>query len=260
MRQIPEYELYRYREKKSKYCICIPVINEGNRIRSQLQRMKDLDINRISDILICDGGSDDGSLQEDFLRSCGVSVLLVKTGPGMLGAQLRMGYGFALDEGYDGILTIDGNNKDDPKAVYEFIGLLEEGYDYIQGSRFIKGGRGINTPLLRLLAIRLIHAPVISTIAGTRLTDTTNGFRAYSHRVLSDPVLDIFRDIFNGYELLAYLSAKIPRMGYRVTEHPVVRKYPRSGKVPTKIRSWQSWLNVLLILWHLAAGKYSPRT
>ena len=224
-----------------------------------MQRMNGLQIQNLADILICDGGSDDGSLDTDFLRSCGVRALLVKTGKGKLGAQLRMGYGFALDEGYDGIITIDGNNKDDPQAIPGFIDFLEKGYDYIQGSRFIRGGKGVNTPLSRLLAIKLIHAPVISILAGHRLTDTTNGFRAYSRRVLSDPDLDIFRDIFSEYELLAYLSAKIPQMGYRVIEHPVTRKYPESGQIPTKINGWKNKLNVMFILWHLAFGRYNSK-
>lgn len=247
-----------FRKKQYEYCVCIPVINEGERIISQLMLMNELKIYNHADILICDGGSDDDSLQPDFLRSCNVRALLIKTGPGKLGTQLRMGYSFALDQGYSGILTIDGNNKDDPGAIPGFIELLKQGYDYIQGSRFIKGGRSINAPISRLLAIRLIHAPVISMLAGFRLTDTTNGFRAYSSRVISDPSLDIFRDVFQGYELLFYLSARIPRLKYRVTEYPVTRKYPENSPVPTKIRGWHERLYLLLTLWRLARGSYDP--
>jgi len=60
--------------------------------------------------------------------------------------------------------------------------LVDARYDHIQGSRFIDGGRGINTPLERLIAIRILHAPLISFAARRRHTDSTNGFRAYSAR------------------------------------------------------------------------------
>ncbi len=57
---------------------------------------------------------------------------------------------------------------------------LQEGYDLVQGSRFIRGGHAINTPPVRYAAVRLIHAPVISLAAGQWFTDTTNAYRAYS--------------------------------------------------------------------------------
>ena len=58
------------------------------------------------DIVICDGGSTDGSMNPDTLELYGVNTLLVKTGPGKQGAQLRMGLHFALTFGYKGVLTL----------------------------------------------------------------------------------------------------------------------------------------------------------
>ena len=52
------------------------------------------------------------------------------------------------------------------------IKKLEEGYDFIQGSRFIEGGQAINTPISRHLAVKFIHAPVISFTAKEKFTDT----------------------------------------------------------------------------------------
>ena len=133
-----------------------------------------------------------------------------------------------MQRGYDGIITIDGNNKDSIEDIPKFIEKLEEGYDFVQGSRFIKGGKSINTPLFRLLSIKLIHAPIISITAGKRFTDTTNAFRAYSKKYLTDTRLQPFRDIFMTYELLAYLSVRASQIGLKVCEIPVTREYPLS--------------------------------
>ena len=168
------------------------------------------------------------------LRELGVNTLLVKTGPGKLGAQLRMGYAWALARDYQGIVTVDGNNKDSVESVPLFMQALDEGYDMIQGSRYIPGGQAINTPLLRHIAVKLMHIPLISLAAGYRYTDTTNGFRGYSRRYLLHPDVQPFRDIFQTYELLAYLSVRAPQLGLRVTELPVTRAYPAHEATPTR--------------------------
>src|SRR5512133_2338807 len=112
--QVPSFEVYEFAPRKSDYCVVIPILNEGERIKAELRTMESLGISQTADILIADGNSTDGSTDHDFLQSLGVHTLLVKTGPGKLSAQLRMGYAYALREGYQGIVTIDGNNKDDP--------------------------------------------------------------------------------------------------------------------------------------------------
>ena len=89
-----------------------------------------------------------------------------------------------LQRGYQGILTIDGNNKDSIEDVPRFIRKLKEGYGFVQGFRFIKGGRAVRTPVMRMLAVRLIHAPIISLTARRRFTDTTNACRTYSGEYL----------------------------------------------------------------------------
>src|SRR5690606_15134684 len=126
-----------------------------------------------------------------------------------------------------------GNGKDGLDAIASFVAKLDDGYDYVQGSRYIAGGRAINTPLDRYLAGRLIHAPIVSLASGQRFTDTTNGFRAYSRRALLDPRVQPFRSLFEVYSLLFYLSIRIPKLGYRAIEIPVERSYPPKGKTPT---------------------------
>lgn len=255
---VPAYRGTTFADKRSDYCLLIPVINEGDRIARELARAQVAGVTDMVDVIICDGGSTDGSMDPAKLQTRNVNTLLVKEGPGKQGAQLRMGISFALDRGYRGILTVDGNDKDSVESVPLFVQKLEEGYGFVQGSRFLKGGEAINTPLVRLLALRLIHAPVTSLGARFHYTDTTNAFRGYSAELLRDPRVAPLRDEFVGYELLAYLSVRAPRLGYRVCEVPVTRSYPRHAKTPTKISPLKGNADLMRILIHAALGGWAP--
>jgi glycosyltransferase involved in cell wall biosynthesis len=258
VRQVPSFETLLWLGRKHANCVIIPVINEGERIVSLLARMAALSIDQLADVIIVDGGSNDGSLAQERLINMGVRGLLLKTSPGKLSAQLRCAYAFALDEGYEGIVTIDGNDKDDPAAIARFIEALEQGVDFVQASRFIAGGVAENTPKSRDFAIRFIHAPMLSLASGFKWTDTTQGFRAYSRRLLLDPRISIFRTVFVTYELLAYLSYRAPKLGFRCIELPTVRRYP-VGEVPTKISSVKGNLSVLEVLFRACFGMYDPK-
>ncbi len=253
--QVPTFSTPLWSGRQHPCCVVIPVINEGARITSLLSRMAALNIAGLADILIVDGGSTDGSLLLKRLPGQGVRGLLAKTGPGKLSAQLRCAYAFALDQGYEGIVTIDGNDKDDPAAIPRFISALEQGVDFVQASRFVPGGQAENTPLSRDFAIRFIHAPMLSVFSGFHWTDTTQGFRAYSRKLLLDPQIAPFRDVFMTYELLAYLSYRAPKLGYRCVEFPTIRRYPK-GEVPTKISSFKGNLSVLQVLVRACLGGY----
>ena len=177
---VPKFECNELQIRKNKYCVCIPIINEGERIIKELKRAQLHRIDEIVDVIICDGGSTDGCVEEDKLRKLGVNTLLIKRDIGKQGAQLRMGFWWALERGYEGIITIDGNNKDSIEDIPKFIEKLEQGYDFIQGSRFIKGGKAINTPFIRHISVKLIHAPIISITAKHRFTDTTNALTPFN--------------------------------------------------------------------------------
>lgn len=256
---VPAYECAEYAPKTSRYCVLIPIINEGERIRRELARAQAAGVPQLADLIICDGGSTDGCTEETALRELGVNTLLTKTGPGRQGAQLRMGFWFALQRGYEGIVTIDGNDKDSIESVPLFLEQLEQGFDFVQGSRFIRGGVAEHTPPVRWLAVRLVHAPVISLTAGVRFTDTTNAFRAYSRRYLEDARVQPFRDVFSGYELLAYLSTRAGQLGLRCCEVPVARRYPANTPAPTKIRGMRGNFDLLRILFANARGCYLPK-
>ena len=111
---------------------------------------------------------------------------------------------------------------------------------------------------MRLIAIRTIHAPALSLAAGKWLSDTTQGYRAYSARYLLHPQVQPFRSVFDGYELLAYLTVRASQLGLRVTEIPTRRAYPNDGTVPTKIHSVSGYLDLLRVLWSTVTQRYHP--
>ncbi len=256
-RELPEYETHGFADKARDYALVIPVINEGERIRAQLQRIRSAAPD--ADVIIADGGSTDGSLDHEFLRSAGVRALLVKRGPGKVGAQLRMAYAWALDEGYAGVVTMDGNGKDGVDAIDRFVEKLRAGFDYVQGSRYVRGGRAINTPLDRKIAGRLIHAPVLSMAGRRWYTDTTNGFRGYSRRYLTDPRVNPFRHVFDRYQLLFYLTVRAGQLGYRIAEIPVTRSYPANQPPPSKIGGFRGKAEHLMEVLAVAAGRFHPK-
>lgn len=256
---VPKFACTEYEGRLKEYVILIPIIDEGDRIIRELERALEHHVADHADIVICDGGSTDGCTEAMKLRRLRVNTLLVKQDAGKQGAQLRMGIWWALQRGYKGVITIDGNDKDSIEDVPHFIEKLKEGYDLVQGSRFIEGGKAINTPFIRMVSVRLIHAPVISWTARHRFTDTTNAYRAYSARYLTDERVQPLRDIFMTYELLAYLSVRATQIGMRACEIPVTRAYPKTGRTPTKIRFFRGNSELLKILFMNAMGAYDPK-
>ena len=255
-REIPAHDVVPLAPRRARYAVCLFVINEAERLHRQLAKMQAVDHGL--DVVLADGGSTDGSTDPARLAAAGVRALLVKRGPGRLSAQMRMGLAWCLDEGYDGIVVMDGNDKDDPEALPRFTERLAAGCDHVQGSRYVPGGRAINTPLSRHLAVTLVHAPAVSLAAGHRYTDTTNGFRGYSRRLLEDPRVQPFRDVFAGYELHYYLAIRAARLGLRVAEIPVTRAYPAHGGVPTKIRGLRGNTLILSTLARACLGAFDP--
>jgi hypothetical protein len=255
-RQVPASTADEFAPRSAGYCVCVFVINENGKLHKQLAEMREHAAN--VDVVIADGGSTDGSTNHDTLRSLGVNTLLTKTGPGKLGAQMRMAFAWALDRGYRGIITMDGNNKDGPDGIPRIVDKLAAGFDHVQGSRFVPGGVSENLPFSRWLGVRLVHAPLVSLASRFRYTDTTNGFRGYSRRFLEDPHVAAFRDVFAGYELHYYLAIRAARLGFRTCEVPVARRYPAHGPTPTKISPIRGNLRVLRCLFAACWGSYNP--
>ncbi|MDE7312835.1 MAG: glycosyltransferase family 2 protein [Eubacterium sp.] len=256
---VPQFEETIFFEKQTKYCLLIPLFNEGERYFRQVKKMRKNGLFGKIDVVICDAGSKDGTTDPVFLKKSGHRALLVRSGKGRYSTDIRMGYYWALQQGYEGFITVDGNDKDGTEAVGMFIDALDRGYDYVQGSRFVKGGRGIHTPFVRQAAMKLINEPVMTFCARRHLTDTTNGFRAYSKRFLTDRRVLPFRDIFWGYELIYYLPIKACCLGFKTCEIPVTRVYPK-GKIPSKVGGLRGNLYQMSILYHCLWKHYDPES
>jgi dolichol-phosphate mannosyltransferase len=252
--ELPAAEVHELSPRTSRYCVTIPVLNEAGRIERQLGKMQGIG----SDIVICDGGSTDGSTAPEKMKALGVRAVIYKLGPGRMSSQLRLLFAYGLLEGYEGIINVDGNDKDGVDAIPRYAALLDQGYDCVLGSRFVKGGRAENTPLDRKLGIQLVHAPLISLAARRRFTDTTNSFRAFSRRYLLDDRVQPFRAVFDSYNLPYYLAVRASRLGFKVTEIPVWRGYPKGEKVPTKITGVARKLDIIREVWETLVGAYDP--
>ncbi len=253
---VPAYTAVSFVAAKHTTALVIPILDEGERVVTQLKEIQRVRPN--VDVIIADGGSIDGSTAPDLLAQLGVTTLLTKIGHGQLSAQLRMAFRHCLDSGYEFIITMDGNGKDGVEGVEKIRQALISGFDFVQGSRFLEGGKHENTPLSRFLAVRLLHAPLTSIGANRWYTDTTNGFRGHSSRLLADARVHTFRDCFDSYELLAYLPIRAARLGFRTTEVPVSRVYPRGKLRATKIHGLFAHLHLLRILWRAITGRFSP--
>ena len=157
------------------------------------------------------------------------------------------------------VVCLDDDGQTPGDEAGKLIRKLEEGYDFVQGSRFVPGGKAINTPWIRNVSVRLIHAPVISLAARHRFTDSTNAFRGYSARYLRDKRVQPLRDVFMTYELLAYLSVRATQLGMKACDIPVTRAYPKEGKTPTKISFFKGNSELMKILLKNLFGAYKPK-
>jgi dolichol-phosphate mannosyltransferase len=138
------------------------------------------------------------------------------------------------------------NGKDNPSEIPRFTRALEKGYEYVQGSRFARGGKADRTPFLRAIFSRMW--PLIwSLLVGKRLTEVTNGFRAYDMRILLDRRIRLDQRWLDNYALEYYVHFKALTCGYRYCEVPVTKTYPRSHKGGySKIRVFRDWKDILL--------------
>jgi dolichol-phosphate mannosyltransferase len=205
------------------------------------------------DVLVMDDGSTDDSV-ERIRKFPEVTLLRHEKNLG-IGRAMRTVMKYALEKGYDVLVPMAGNDKDDPLEIPRLLDPIEKGgCDFIQGSRYLEKGRHGGMPFYRIFATRYVHPVLFSRISGQRITDSTNGFRAFKTALLRDKRIDLDQEWLGQYELEPYLFFKAIQLGYKVKEVPVTKIYPPKALGYTKMKPLTGWWSILRPLVFLGLG------
>jgi dolichol-phosphate mannosyltransferase len=227
----------------------LPAYNEEGKIGSVVSKIKDRAGSIVDRIVVVNDGSEDRTTAEAEMN--GAVVITHRENQGA-GAAIRSGIDYALHEGYDIIVIMGGDDQDDPAEIGRIVTpIIKEGYDFVQGSRYLAGGRQVNIPLFRWVTTRM-YSIFFRIIAGFPVTDGTNGFRAFRTSLFKDRRIDLHQKWLDKYELEPYLFFKAIALHYAVVEVPVTKFYPQTKIGYTKMKPIIDWWRIskpLLLLW-----------
>lgn len=133
------------------------------------------------DVLVIDDGSIDATAQR--ARSAGAEVLRMPFNLG-IGGAMQSGYIYALEQGYEVAVQVDGDGQHDPGHIRDLLERLhgDPELNMVTGSRFLDPtGKGYRSSATRRMGIR-VFSSVVSLITGQRVTDPTSGFRMTNRR------------------------------------------------------------------------------
>jgi len=215
--------------------VIIPALNEAGKIGRVLDK---LPRDGRFEAIVVDDGSTDGT--GDEARAHGAAVVLRHEVRGGVGAAIRDGWQVGLQRGRPYLALLSGDDQHEPAELVPALDrLLETHADYLQGSRWMRGGRVDGPSGGRGFGTRL-YSLVFSILVLRRITDATNGFRIFRSAILHDPWIDLRQPWLTSYDLEPYVLYKAIRRGYRVLEHPcTVRYHAREGY--TKMRGLRDW-------------------
>ena len=150
------------------------------------------------------------------------------------------GFGRAIVHGLDNMtgdaaVIMMADESDDARDVVRYWDKLQEGYDCVFGSRFMKGGGTIDYPRVKLVMNRLVNR-MIRYVFRIRLNDTTNAFKAY-RRTAIDACRPLIAPHFN---LTVELPLKAIVRGMSWTVMPITWRNRRSGVAKLKLREMGS--------------------
>lgn len=214
-----------------------PVYNEGEKALKVLEKIP---AGVVDEVVVVDDASTDGTM--DKVRQSGVTVLRMERRQGP-GTSIRRGIDYGLQKGVDAFVVFAMNGKDNPQEIPRLLEPIQKGEaDFVQGSRYLKGGGWQHMPFHRIWGIK-VFSFLFSVLLGKHITDGTNGFRAFRRDLLKDKRINLWQEWLDGYPLETYLFAQAIRLGYRVTEVPVTKTYPSSKKNYSKMKPFTDWWN-----------------
>jgi dolichol-phosphate mannosyltransferase len=239
----------------SKVLVSPVAYNEKVKLKNVIERFLNSPVRGRVDYVVIDDGSTDGTtemIQSYAGRAVGTVKHEKRSG---VGTAIRTAIRYAQANGYDILVIMAGNDKDNPDEIPNLLEpILGGGYDFVQGSRYKgKVGAGGDMPLYRKFATRL-HPILMSFFTGTKITDSTNGFRAFRLSILKDERMNIDQEWLNAYELEPYLMFKTIKLGHKFTEAFVTKIYPPKKQGYTKMAPFFGWWSILKPVFYLGFG------
>src|SRR5215467_3736318 len=236
-------------EKRPRMLCVAPAWNEGERIARVVKAVPE---GVVDDMLVVDDGSSDDTAAH--AESAGAKVLRAGRNRGV-GAAIRSGIGYAIQNGYEVVVVISGGGKTPPEQIPRLTEpILHGDAELVQGSRYVQGGEFLRMPLRRRLGTRG-YTFLFSLLVGRRVTDASSGFRAIRLSLFDDKRINLWQDWLDRYELEPYLLFKALRLGHKVVEAPVTIEYPKTdGIAYTKMRALVDWWKIFRPILFLGLG------
>jgi len=235
--------------------VIIPVYHDAGNIAKVLAKFRYEIVDEICLVVDCATEEESGKIGK-AAEKVGTPVRIINNNERKgVGYAIREGVEYALSNGYDVAVVMAGNNKDDPREIPRLLKpILMEGYDYVQGSRFLLGGKRVKNPFLRGVFSRFY--PFFWTLfTNIRCTDVTNGFRAYKLKIFSDGRINIWQEWLDHYELEYYIHYKVLTLRYKTKEVPVSKIYPHRHKGGySNISPFRDWWKIVGPLVYLRLG------
>ena len=216
--------------------VILPALNEAGKIGPSVRRQPQDIVDRV---IVIDDGSNDSTADE--ARAAGAEVISHDRNRGV-GAAIRTGIERAAAMGFELCAIMAGDDQDDPEELPRLAeAITGDGFDFVQGSRYLPGGRRVNQPLSRT-AMTWGYSVAYSLFVGRRVTDATNGYKLFRTSLATGLNLD--QEWLNRYELEPYLLWQAVRAA-KWTEVPVTKTYPAvRAKGYTKMKFWRDWWGI----------------
>lgn len=243
-------------QKLSLLSIVIPARNEEGAIPSTLRHLHvELSLRKIPhEIVVVDDGSTDSTWQvlEEIARE--IPEVAPVQNQGLHGFGRAIQCGLSVMKG-DAVVIMMADESDDCRDVVRYWDTLNQGYDCVFGSRFMRGGGVIDYPWIKLVLNRIFNL-FIRMLFRIKLNDTTNAFKAYRRSVITG-ITPILSQHFN---LTVELPLKAIVRGYSWTVIPITWRNRRFGVAKLKISEMGSrYLFICLYCWlekTLSRGDY----